>query len=38
LLPVVQAPQFLGLFAGVALTAAVAPFVGPIGSFLKRRS
>jgi hypothetical protein len=33
----VQTPQVLGLFAGIALTAAVAPFVGPMGAFLKRR-
>lgn len=37
LVPVGQVPQLLGLYAGVALLASVAPFVGPIGRFLRGR-
>jgi hypothetical protein len=37
LVPVGQVPQLLGLYAGVALLASVAPFVGPIGRYLRAR-
>jgi hypothetical protein len=37
LVPVGQLPQLLGLYAGVALLIAVAPFVGPIGRYLRGR-
>jgi hypothetical protein len=35
-LPIGPVPQVLGVYAALALFAAVGPFVGPIGRFLKR--
>ncbi len=35
-IPLANTPQLLGVFAGVALLASIAPFMGPIGRYLRR--